>query len=496
MNKKLRMTSLLLALLTALPIVSCGDNAEQSGGETTVSNNSTTAEVSGYDYPDVNYGDYVFRVLNFDEYCSTNLRVDIEEQAGEKLDDAIYTRNRKVEEKLGFKMKEIQYPCNEGWGVSQPNLIKLVTTSVMSDDDEYDAAYLNLSFNIGAITDGCLVDLTTIDTLHLEEDYWDHIVNDSLTINGRLYGASSPLMLQTLDFAWCLFFNETMMTDFNMEYPYQLVRDGKWTLDKLYEYVSSGASLNGDESFTTWKDDGSSIYGIAGHYSPTRYAFLYSAGVDYIREVDGEYKLVVESDRFYTVFDKLKTLLSLESGYVRFDNSNRTVSSGYLNMFNNDRALFMTGELKAAMEERDMKSDFGILPFPKLEESDEYRTVINGGSALLTVPVTNKDLDRTGVILDALSYESNESVLPIYYDVTVSQKGLRNEDSIEMLDIIRNSRGCEISEFFALAEDMTGSFQTILGSNGSQEPASVIAANKEKITQNISSLLEKLEALD
>ena len=495
MNKANRTLAILLSLLTALPLVACGEEKVPSDG-IDVSSDTTVANESGYNYPDVDYGGYEFRVLNFDEYCNTNLRVDVEEQTGEKLDDAIYLRNRKVEDKLGFKMKEIQYPGNEGWSTSQKNLINLVTTSVMAGDDEYDAAYLNLYFNTGVITDGCLVALTTIDTLDLKADWWDHTINDSITINGKLFGASSPMMLETFDFAWCLFFNESLMTDFKMDYPYQLVRDGKWTIDKLYEYVSAGATLNGDSDFKNWKDDGNSIYGIAGHLSAADYTFLHSAGCDYISNVDGEYKLVVESDRLYTAFDRLKTLLSLDSGYVRFDNSNREFKNGYLSMFANDRALFMTGELKSAMEERDMVSDFGILPFPKLEESDNYRTLVNGcATALLCVPVTNKDLDRTGVILDALSYESNESVLPVYYDVTVSQKGLRNDDSIEMLEIIKETRSCELADFFGLAGDMVKSFQKILASGGTEAPASVIASNKEKIANNIATLIENIEKL-
>ena len=38
-------------------------------------------------------------------------------------------------------------------------------------------------------------------------------------------------------------------------------------------------------------------------------------------------------------------------------------------------------------------------------------------------------------MIDALTYRSYETVLPVYYENRVAQKGLRNEDSIEMLGI-------------------------------------------------------------
>ena len=487
--KYTRISTLLLA--SALILASCGSGANDgkvTDSKDTTPSSDTTVEETGYKYPDVDYKGYEFRVLNFDQYVNCNIRVDEQEQTGEKLNDAIYTRNRKVEEKLNFKMKEIQFPFS-AWGSAQQEMHDLVSNSVMAGDDQYDAVYLNLRFRIGTMTDGNLVDLKSIDTLNLDADYWDHVINDSLTINGRLYGASGPLMLESSDFAWCMFFNETMMTNYKMDYPYQLVRDGKWTIDKLNEYASAAANLNGDESFTTWNANGKCVYGIAGHDGSPQ-AFIYTAGCDYMKSVDGKYQLTIETDTFYNVIDKMKTLFNLDSGNVRFDNSAKGNASGYIDMFANNRALFMTGELKTAMEEREMKDSFGILPIPKLDESQEgYRTLINNGSALLCIPVTNPDLDRSGVILDALTYESNESVLPVYYDVTVSQKGLRNEDSIEMLKIIRDGRGIDVASFLGINGDLNTAINNLVSRGGTDEPASIVASQKRVIEKNIETVM-------
>lgn len=50
-----------------------------------------------------------------------------------------------------------------------------------------------------------------------------------------LYFAVSDLSLTAFDLTWCLMFNEMKMEELNMDKPYDLVRNGKWTLDKFHE---------------------------------------------------------------------------------------------------------------------------------------------------------------------------------------------------------------------------------------------------------------------
>ena len=58
---------------------------------------------------------------------------------------------------------------------------------------------------------------------------------------------------------------------------------------------------------------------------------------------------------------------------------------------------------------------------------------------VVSIPVTCTDLDRAAIVIETLNYEAAEKLLPVYYD-RVSYKGLRDQDSIDMLEIIRNTR--------------------------------------------------------
>jgi hypothetical protein len=91
---------------------------------------------------------------------------------------------------------------------------------------------------------------------------------------------------------------------------------------------------------------------------------------------------------------------------------------------------------------RDCQFDFGILPYPKYnEEQKEYYSFV---STILTpgvsVPVTNNEPEKAGLILEAMAYYSVDTLTHAYYDITLNDRYIRDEDSGEMLDIIFSTR--------------------------------------------------------
>ncbi len=137
-----------------------------------------------------------------------------------------------------------------------------------------------------------------------------------------------------------------------------------------------------------------------------------------------------------------------------------------------------------------MDSSFGILPFPKLDESQkEYRATASQHTAMFTIPVTNQNPEQVGRVFDALSYESDRTVLPEYFGVLVEQKGLRNEESIEMLNIIKETRSFDIGAAYALLNSLdTELGKSMLADKG--DYASKIAARKSSIQGNIDKMMD------
>jgi hypothetical protein len=138
-----------------------------------------------------------------------------------------------------------------------------------------------------------------------------------------------------------------------------------------------------------------------------------------------------------------------------------------------------------------MEDSFGILPFPKYDEAQEnYYASMARFVLMFTIPITNADPTNAAIIFDALSYESNASVMPVYYEVTVKQKQLRDENSIEMLGIIRQGRTLDVGFMFGLVESLSNTVNQMV-ENGKSEIASAIAKQEIKINEKINSLMGK-----
>ncbi len=479
--KRKQITSLLL-LAALLATASCGGGGDTPGNDTTPANDSdTTPVVEGYDYQGKDFGDYEFKVLNLDTQYSSYIRFDFEEQTGEQLDDAVYDRNRLIEDKLNVQLTEIILPRGSEWQTGQEAVCDLMMQQVMADDDDYDAGFLPIFYKRDLLADNYLLDLSNIPEMHVYDEYWDTTINNELTINDKLYVASGPLNFMTLDTAWILLFNQDMMDDYKMEYPYQLVRDGKWALDKFGEYTAAAANLNGDESFR-WTENGNAVYGMVAHDS-TPSAMLGALGIPaYERDKDGNLSILPTPERLYTALEKLNNACSIVDGEAYFNNGGIDDPKGYMGMFVNDRGLFIGAQLKEAVAFRSMESTFGLLPYPKIDETQEtYYAGVGTGSEFLVIPTTQDDPSRAGLILDALTYESHNSVLPVFMDVTVSQKGLRNDDSIDMLEYVWAGRKMDLFGFYSIGTVRSDLGKLIVANNNIESAASTVATKEASI---------------
>jgi hypothetical protein len=482
---KKRITATTLFLLIIAQAVSCGGMGSPS--DTTSMHTADISEVTteaAYVYPELDLGGGDFTILNGSNTWSIYNALDFESLTGETLDDAIYNRNRSLESRYNFNLKVVEYEQNA-------KLVPHLRSVVMAGEDIYDAAYCQTNLIGPLISEDFFLNLHNVPGLQLSEPWWDHAVVSEGTIgeNNALYFAASDLQLFGLEGTWCTYFNETMLEDLGLNAPYDLVREGKWTFDRLWEYMKAGVDLNGDESFT-FNVDGNSIYGMTSSYAfPT--ACIISSGERYIsKDKNGTPSFALETDRFYRLVDKLASMYGSVGEYISKNNSSG--KDHYEEIFKAGRALFMGAEIKTAGKLRDFEDSFGIVPNPKLDETQEnYYSNLSKATLLLTIPTTSADPENAGIILDALSYMSYTDTLPLYYDIRVSQKSLRNDESIEMLAIIRDSRYFDIGDAYGWTTTLQDRVRKTLDV-GSADIASIIAAEKPAIETNIAETLKKM----
>ena len=127
-----------------------------------------------------------------------------------------------------------------------------------------------------------------------------------------------------------------------------------------------------------------------------------------------------------------------------------------------------------------MGSDFALLPFPKLNDAQDKYYSPALWSQCLAVPTTNTNLDKTGLILEALSAESRKVVIPAYYEISIGTKYLRDEISVRILDIIFDNRIYDMNQSMYNWGSFPGAFDAA-ASKGDPNFASLIEKYETKI---------------
>ena len=81
--------------------------------------------------------------------------------------------------------------------------------------------------------------------------------------------------------------------------------------------------------------------------------------------------------------------------------------------------------------------------------------------------------------------------IPTYYSNVVEQKGLRNEDSIDMLEITRQTRAVDVATIFNWSSNLRSTLNTKLF-NGNSQVASDIAAQQTKVEASMQKFFDFL----
>ena len=61
------------------------------------------------------------------------------------------------------------------------------------------------------------------------------------------------------------------------------------------------------------------------------------------------------------------------------------------------------------------------------------------------IPVSCKDVARSGLVLEVMQALSSETIVPAYYEMVLAGKNTRDDESVEMLDLMFENIECEMS---------------------------------------------------
>ncbi len=398
--KNRKSISLLLLGAMLLGAVSCGGEAENPETTTAESSSATASEDSEYVYP---YPDEVgdgeeFSILNMEDLFTMHCQILREDVTGEVLNDALFNRNKLIESKFGITLKETL--VTDTWELKA--VVAEARKSILANDGSYDLMLVPIGNSLGLFSEGAFYDLTTIDTVQLDKPWWNQSYNNAISINGKLFSAIGDAHLCIQDAVRILAFNSDMMNELKLELPYDIVREGKWTTDKMNEYLIVAANLNGDDS-SAWLKEGKTVYGLTSNQKNIR-AYMNAFGETIVEVDNGELVYTAGRERFYDCISKLKNIFTVDDAKViPAMNGNDSVSDdgnpGYLYVFTSQRALFSYAEVNKLQGFRMLDFEYGIVPLPKYDENQEnYISNTWNGVPAACIPTTAADPEMVGLM--------------------------------------------------------------------------------------------------
>lgn len=474
----------LAALMAVSVLASCSD----ASGKTAVTTNAVTEEHPVTQAPSIfddlpkdDYGGYEFRILNnTSNFAYTNMG--LEGQTGEALDDVIYERNAKVEEALNVKfvITDLEWEENQ----------QAINTTVPAGEDAYDIFFNELHFVLGQALNGYLMDYTEIDTINFDNIWWNKPAIESAAIGDSIYAAFGDLHLMYYECFFPIVFNKQILNNLDLDDPYQLVNDGKWTLDVMMSMMMAAKQdVDGDGKWTV-EDQ----YPI-GVWEHNVNGLLVSAGADVLKK-NTENIPVWEGldEHFINVYDKLinsafaeKTHNVANASGFKSENGSEVLHV----MMQEGKVLFYIEPLGSVKKMRDVDYEIGVVPMPKYDESqEEYRSYIYHGAGAMGIPKTNTDTARTGVIAEYLAAYSHETVRETYFNETLDFKYIQDEEGQRMLDIIFSNGTVDLTAVYGWG-DVMKTIRTQLFS-GRTDIVSIVEKRASKLQDGIADTIEAL----
>ena len=479
-----RTAAWLLTLALTLPLLSAcsdgGENAETLPASPEPAAQAQTAEDAPETEPDLpddvpgaDYDGYAFRIGASNENNADYLHyLWVEEMNGESVNDAVFAANTYVRDKYNVDLVWAEV------GDTHYNMYQHVVNSVHAGDNACDCAIVHDHTSVSAMLEGVLLNLYELPAADTSKPWWPAFTVDALTVNGKLYFDCSYMKYDALASTRAVFMNQGIAEELNLTIPYDMVREGTWTMDVMRD-MSSKAYI--DVSGDGVKDAGDRYgWAISGH----TYDYMEGFGTDIYKHADDGKSLYLD---FYTDYNLKIITQSCEWFFgggndVWFDGSGSNKENvGALKMFAEGQSLFSYNSIIRHVRScADADMTYSILPQPKL---DETQTVYYGGTNdhPAVVPITCSDRERTGLILESMAWAGKKNIEPAYIEVAMKTRYSSDPDSAEMLGMIFRNRLVSAGYYYSNLDTISMAHDVFWMKGGAQPEIASWYKSQEKL---------------
>ena len=474
-----------LLLCATLIFPSCSQSTENAAEETNAAASPEVSasdvqpqdlaeeeEIDTDDLPERDYNGFAFNI--YTRSNTTHYAFLTEEMNGEVLNDALYERNEKVADRFNIAFTETEYSDEV-----------MAQNNVQSGDDTFSLMNVRCTAADTMAQKSLCFDISTFQYIDLSKPYWDDELTYMIGIGDRQFTAIGSANLTVIDFMNVLLFNKSLHEQYQFDDLYTLVREGKWTFDRFGE-TAAAATMDLDGDGTYGKTDQWGVLGVSKYLHCT---LLPAGGAWYISKDENNMPAFTmgTDEHFLAVFEKIFAVVNDNNAwYNTSDTSNE--GTQYHNMFRNGQGLFLATMFYYIESLRDMDYDFGILPFPKFDESQtEYYGRISFFDTSV-IPVTVPDSEMSSIVLEALSCESFNQVIPAYKDVALKSKFARDEDSSDMIDLIMEHRIVDFGDSYFQGTIRDG-FIAGMFINNNKDLASAVKTRTKSLNKTLDKMI-------
>ena len=357
---------------------------------------------------------------------------------------------RLVEELLNIQIVEEGISTGSRYGGP---FYKRVQNDAISDTADYAFIMPALTEAAMLASDGILYDLNKL--VDLSQPWWCKEFNDAVTIAGKTYFASSDITTVSVASTMCIIFNKEIEKKYELakgygyDSLYAMVDDKAWTQDVMFE-MSKKVYKDDNNDFICDPED---TCGISAQHNVI-YWLLRSGGANVCTlDSEGYPALTVKTERNISLINKAQEFAQDPTGgMIIADDWKSESGSPAVQTFIDGRCLFLFNALSAMDTVRVMEDDFGVLPCPMFDDTQDNYTNNVGAwtSNCIAIPtsVHEEDLQLSVYLIEALAAVSRSKLTNTYFEQTLQYQISRDDDSMRMLDLIKENRVPDLSEMY------------------------------------------------
>ena len=484
MKKKIISSLLaLISLITVFSSVSCkrgGGNTKDTDPAGSTSDSGTEKIEASLDIlPKKDYGGTDF-IINYRDLSNMVNDMSFDGESQNALEVAKYRRAMKVEEAFGVNI--VPNVISGDWaGDMSLNII-------LADNSEVDLIMPH-SHRAWAtyISEGYAMEWTAnMKYNHLEAEWWDQNARECLSVGGKIYTMLGDSSWMLLGSSVGILFNKNIFDENHIAYPYDDVKNHTWTFEKFHRIASdTKKDINGDGAYDLDNDRYGYTTGL--FMGPT--GFLWTTGNSITSKDENDIPYIdLYKESTVDLFDRFFAMME-EPGFHIYD-ARDSFNTEFHKEFAQGKVVMIDTMISNIEQLRDMDG-FGLVPYPLYDETVEsYHSTADAGVHSPIVPYNAPDPERTSIILEALTIEGYNQVLPAFYETTLKIKYTDDDADKDMLDIIRATRTFDFAYYTGAAGAFTLPGTSIF--SGKTSFTAYYDANKEAAQASLEEFLEYL----